>query len=93
MEACRVTPVPRDPRDAGLAYAVHSFRLPFADAGASAIYVGTTPNQTEEVLKIIREQLELVVDAEGLTDEELDEGQGPRQGVRWPSASRMRTAG
>ena len=29
----------------GLAYAVHSFRMPFADTGAAAVYVGTTPNQ------------------------------------------------
>ncbi|MDA2980116.1 MAG: pitrilysin family protein, partial [Actinomycetota bacterium] len=34
----------------GLAYAVHSFRMPFADAGASAVYVGTTPFQTGQVL-------------------------------------------
>ena len=34
----------------GLAYAVHSFRMPFLDTGAFAIYVGTTPTQTSEVL-------------------------------------------
>jgi predicted Zn-dependent peptidase len=63
----------------GLAYAVHSFRLPFADAGASAIYVGTTPSQTEEVLKIIREQLAMIV-TDGLTSDELDRAKGHVKG-------------
>ena len=52
---------------------------PFADAGSSAIYVGTTPHQTEEVLKIIREQLELMM-SDGLTDEELDRAKGNIKG-------------
>ena len=64
----------------GLAYAVHSFRLPFADAGASAIYVGTTPSQSDEVLKIIREQLDLIV-ADGITDEELERAKGHVKGA------------
>ncbi len=42
----------------GLAYAVHAFRMPFLDTGASAVYVGTTPSQVGEVLEIIREQLD-----------------------------------
>jgi predicted Zn-dependent peptidase len=63
----------------GLAYAVHSFRMPFAGAGASAVYVGTTPSQTEEVLKIIRNQIDLVV-SEGLTDEELERAKGHVKG-------------
>jgi predicted Zn-dependent peptidase len=63
----------------GLAYAVHSFRLPFADAGALAIYVGTTPSQTEEVLKIIREQFAMIVN-DGLTAEELDRAKGHVKG-------------
>jgi len=64
----------------GLAYAVHSFRLPFADAGASAIYVGTTPNQAAEVLGIIRSEVEKVV-SDGLTDEELDRAKGHIKGA------------
>lgn len=59
----------------GLAYAVHSFRLPFAETGASAVYVGTTPSQAEQVLKIIREQLDMVLDA-GITDDELTRAKG-----------------
>ncbi len=64
----------------GLAYAVHAFRLPFADAGASAIYVGTTPSQTEEVLKIIRGELASIA-ADGITDEELARAKGHAQGA------------
>jgi predicted Zn-dependent peptidase len=63
----------------GLAYAVHAFRLPFADAGASAIYVGTTPSQTEEVMKIIREELDRIA-TDGITAEELDRAKGHAKG-------------
>ncbi len=63
----------------GLAYAVHTFRLPFADAGASATYVGTTPRQADEVLKIVREQLALVIES-GVTAEELDRAKGHVKG-------------
>jgi predicted Zn-dependent peptidase len=63
----------------GLAYAVHSFRMPFVDTGASAVYVGTTPDQTEEVLKIIRNQIEEMVEL-GLTEDELLRAKGHVKG-------------
>ncbi|GMQ92925.1 MAG: pitrilysin family protein [Acidimicrobiia bacterium] len=63
----------------GLAYAVHTFRLPFADAGASATYVGTTPRQADEVLKIVRDQLALVIES-GVTPDELDRAKGHVKG-------------
>lgn len=63
----------------GLAYAVHTFRLPFTDAGASATYVGTTPNQVDEVLKIVRDQLGLVTES-GVTSEELERAKGHVKG-------------
>jgi len=63
----------------GLAYAVHTFRLPFADAGASGTYVGTTPGQVGEVLKIVRDQLGLVTES-GVTSEELDRAKGHVKG-------------
>jgi predicted Zn-dependent peptidase len=63
----------------GLAYAVHTFRLPFTDAGASGTYVGTTPRQTDEVLKIVRDQLGLITDS-GVTPEELDRAKGHVKG-------------
>ena len=63
----------------GLAYAVHSFRMPFLDAGASAVYVGTTPSQTDEVLKIVRAQLDEII-SDGITDDELERAKGHIKG-------------
>jgi predicted Zn-dependent peptidase len=59
----------------GLAYAVHSFRMPFRDSGAFAIYVGTTPTQTSEVMKPVRSELDKLMQ-DGLTDEELVRAKG-----------------
>ena len=64
----------------GLAYAVHSFRMPFADAGASAIYVGTTPSQTDEVLSLVRREIDRIV-TEGVMTEELDRAKGHVKGA------------
>ncbi|MDK1017991.1 MAG: pitrilysin family protein [Actinomycetota bacterium] len=63
----------------GLAYAVHTFRMPFEDAGASVTYVGTTPRQADEVLKIVRDQLGLITE-QGVTEEELDRAKGHVKG-------------
>ena len=63
----------------GLAYAVHSFRMPFLDAGASAVYVGTTPSQVDEVLKIVRAQFDEII-ANGITDDELERAKGHIKG-------------
>ncbi|MCL1594009.1 MAG: insulinase family protein [Actinomycetia bacterium] len=63
----------------GLAYAVHSFRMPFLDAGASAVYVGTTPSQTDEVLRIVRDEIEKVIN-DGITEEELERAKGNIKG-------------
>lgn len=64
----------------GLAYAVHAFRSPFADSGASAVYVGTTPGQTAEVLKLVRAEFDKIMDT-GITDEELARARGHVQGA------------
>jgi predicted Zn-dependent peptidase len=63
----------------GLAYAVHSFRMPFVETGANAIYVGTTPSQAPEVLELIRAELDKLV-ATGLTVEELERAKGHVKG-------------
>jgi len=63
----------------GLAYAIHSFRMPFLETGASATYVGTTPSQAPEVLKLIRSELDKMV-SKGLTDEELQRAKGHVKG-------------
>lgn len=63
----------------GLAYAVYAFRMPYADSGAFGVYVGTTPHQTSEVLRLVREELAAVVD-KGLLSEELDRAKGNMKG-------------
>ncbi|GMQ86785.1 MAG: pitrilysin family protein [Acidimicrobiia bacterium] len=63
----------------GLAYAVHSFRSPFADSGSNAVYVGTTPDQTSEVLKLVRAEFDKMMDG-GITEEELARARGHVQG-------------
>ena len=63
----------------GLAYAVHSFRLPFQEAGATAVYVGTTPNQAVEVLELVRAEYAKLIES-GLSDDELNRAKGHVKG-------------
>lgn len=63
----------------GLAYAVYSFRMPYADSGAFGVYVGTTPSQAAEVLRLTRAELDRVV-AEGVAGDELDRAKGNMKG-------------
>jgi predicted Zn-dependent peptidase len=63
----------------GLAYAVYAFRMPYADSGAFGVYVGTTPNQTSEVLTLVREELATVVE-DGITTDELERVKGNMKG-------------
>jgi predicted Zn-dependent peptidase len=63
----------------GLAYAVHAFRMPFTDAGANAVYVGTTPSQTAEVLKLVRAKMDKMMES-GVTEEELERAKGHMKG-------------
>jgi predicted Zn-dependent peptidase len=53
--------------------------MPFADTGAAAVYVGTTPTQTDEVLKLVREEIEKVM-ADGITEDELQRAKGNVKG-------------
>jgi len=64
----------------GLAYSVQSFRLPFLDAGAAAVYVGTTPSQVGDVLEIVRDEFAKVID-QGITDDELERAKGHVKGA------------
>lgn len=63
----------------GLAYAVYGFKLSYSDNGAWGVHVGTTPNQTDTALTVIREELAKVVE-EGLTPEELERAKGSMRG-------------
>lgn len=53
----------------GLAYAVNSFRMPFLETGAVAVYAGTTPTQASEVLKLIRAEFDKMMESGPSTDE------------------------
>ncbi len=63
----------------GLAYAVYSFRIPYADSGAYGIYVGTTPHQTSQVLELVGKELDAVI-ADGITAAELERAKGNMKG-------------
>ncbi|MGD2051419.1 MAG: pitrilysin family protein [Acidimicrobiia bacterium] len=65
--------------DRGLAYSVHSFRMPFLDTGGVAVYAGTTPSQAPEVLKLIRVELDKMMET-GPTEEELARAKGNVEG-------------
>lgn len=63
----------------GLAYAVQSFRMWFADVGCWGVYSGTTPAQTRTVLELMREEVDKVATT-GITAEELDRAKGNMRG-------------
>jgi predicted Zn-dependent peptidase len=63
----------------GLAYAVYSFRMPYADSGAYGIYAGTTPSQAAQVLDLIREGL-AGLSSTGVTADELERAKGNMKG-------------
>jgi predicted Zn-dependent peptidase len=54
-----------------LAYAVYSFSALYQDTGEFAIYAGTRPENTEKVIRIIREETEKIAE-KGVTPDELD---------------------
>jgi predicted Zn-dependent peptidase len=55
----------------GLAYAVYSFSALYQDTGEFAIYAGTRPSNAEEVVKLIKTEVERVA-LDGVTPDELD---------------------
>lgn len=63
----------------GLAYAVYSFRMAHADAGAWGVYVGTTPGQAGTALELIEKEIDKVIE-EGITAEELERAKGSMRG-------------
>lgn len=63
----------------GLAYAVYSFRMSHADAGAWGVYVGTTPAQAKTALELIVAEVDKVV-KEGITADELERAKGAMRG-------------
>jgi predicted Zn-dependent peptidase len=63
----------------GLAYSVFSYHSMFAETGLFAAYAGTTPSSAEEVLAIMRQQMEDLA-AGDLTVDELERAKGHMKG-------------
>ncbi len=63
----------------GLAYSVYSFGMPYADAGAWGIYVGTAPRHLPEVTALIEEIIGDITTT-GITAEELHRTKGAVRG-------------
>lgn len=80
----------------GLAYSVYSFAAHYAGSGLVGVAVGCLPDRTDEVLSVVREQLDLIA-AEGITADELARGKGQLVGGMIlgleDSASRMMRLG
>ena len=64
----------------GLAYSVYSFASAYADAGAFGVYAGCQPGKTEEVLALIRSELDAAARGE-LTVAEVERGKGQMRGA------------
>ena len=55
----------------GLAYAVYSYASQYADTGQVAVYVGTRPDNVQEAMKVIGDELSRL-QSDGVTAAELD---------------------
>ena len=81
----------------GLAYSVFSYRSAYQETGAFAVYCGTAPEHVEEVLALLRGELERVVADGGISDRELENAKGHLAGSMAlsleSSASRMHRIG
>ena len=64
----------------GLAYAVQSFALRFAETGIWGVYAGTTPATAGAVMEILVEET-ASLRSEGLTEEELERAKGHLKGA------------
>jgi predicted Zn-dependent peptidase len=63
----------------GLVYSVYSGHSSFAESGLLTIYAATGPERIDEVLRLIREQVDSIL-SEGITPEELERGKGSLKG-------------
>jgi predicted Zn-dependent peptidase len=63
----------------GLAYSVYSYRSLFADAGTFAVYVGTTPQNADTVLDIVRGEFDSIL-RDGISEAEFERAKGHLKG-------------
>jgi predicted Zn-dependent peptidase len=64
----------------GLAYSVFAYRLAFEGAGALAVYAGTAPSHTTEVLDLIHSELDSLA-ANGVTAAEMESARSHMRGA------------
>jgi predicted Zn-dependent peptidase len=64
----------------GLAYSVFSYHAMYAEAGLFSVYAGTTPKRAEEVLGVIRREIDDVATG-GITSEEFERAKGHMKGA------------
>jgi predicted Zn-dependent peptidase len=60
----------------GLAYSVFSYRSAFQETGALAVYCGTAPERVDEVLEVVRRELDRLVTEGGVSERELAGAKG-----------------
>jgi len=64
----------------GLAYSVYSYASQYADAGLFGVYAGCAPGKVEEVLDLVRTELDQVA-TKGVSAEEIARGKGMAKGA------------
>jgi len=64
----------------GLAYSVYAYRMGFQGAGALAVYAGTSPSNTAEVLDLIHAEFERMA-TKGVTPAEMENARGHIRGA------------
>ncbi|MEX1006355.1 MAG: pitrilysin family protein [Acidimicrobiia bacterium] len=64
----------------GLAYSVFSYRSAFEETGALAVYCGTSPERVDEVLGVVRGELDRLIADGGITEGELERAKGHMTG-------------
>ncbi len=64
----------------GLAYSVYAYQLGFEGAGALAVYAGTSPSNTQEVLDLIGAEFERMA-SRGVTAEEMESARSHIRGA------------
>jgi predicted Zn-dependent peptidase len=63
----------------GLAYSVYSYRSLFADTGTFVIYAGTTPQNADTVMDIVRSEIDKLL-TDGITEAEFERAKGHIKG-------------
>jgi predicted Zn-dependent peptidase len=63
----------------GLAYSVYSFAQSYSDAGYFGLYAGCAPAKLDQVLALMRAELERLAEG-GITEDELERGIGQLRG-------------